>query len=226
MTEGNSSSGHVRALAWVVWTLMLVLVCLGGFVTTYGAGMAVPDWPLSFGAWNPNRWWEQHHVFLEHSHRLVAQLVGLGVGVLCALVWRQPLALLCAAVCAFVAVCVASIAGLEKVWRVHAGIWPSALAFVIWLIIAERRKPSGVDRALRWVAVAAFVGVCVQAVMGGQRVTLETAGHDGLAIWFRVAHGAFGQVELCLLAVVTAMLGRKAVPGRRSVSGEDALSLN
>jgi cytochrome c oxidase assembly protein subunit 15 len=57
------------------WPLLFV----GGLVTTYGVGMAVPDWPTTFGvnmflydfvnsAWG---------VFIEHGHRLYGSAVGL-----------------------------------------------------------------------------------------------------------------------------------------------------
>ena len=57
----------------------LLLICLGGHVTSKEAGMAVPDWPTTFG--------ESMFlfpfskmvggIFWEHSHRLVASGVGL-----------------------------------------------------------------------------------------------------------------------------------------------------
>lgn len=59
----------------------LVLIAIGGTVTSKGAGMAVPDWPTTFG-YNMflaplHVWWEQSDVFWEHFHRLMASLVGL-----------------------------------------------------------------------------------------------------------------------------------------------------
>jgi heme a synthase len=41
-----------RVLYWYaicVAASVLVLICSGGLVTSHGAGMAVPDWPNSFG---------------------------------------------------------------------------------------------------------------------------------------------------------------------------------
>lgn len=53
---------------------------MGGLVTTKGAGMAVPDWPTSFG-YNmfalPWGIWKQHGIFLEHTHRLLGTIVGM-----------------------------------------------------------------------------------------------------------------------------------------------------
>lgn len=59
------------------------LIYAGGFVTTIGAGLAVPDWPTSFGQFNPDGWWKQPMVREEHGHRLIGGLVGLLTLTLC-----------------------------------------------------------------------------------------------------------------------------------------------
>ncbi len=51
----------------------LVLLFLGGLVTSTGSGLAVPDWPLSFGQVFPPM---VGGVLFEHGHRLAAALVG------------------------------------------------------------------------------------------------------------------------------------------------------
>ena len=57
----------------------LVLIGIGGLVTSHEAGMAVPDWPTSYG-YNmfllPFSMW-QGGIFYEHTHRLFASFVGL-----------------------------------------------------------------------------------------------------------------------------------------------------
>jgi heme a synthase len=58
--------------AWV-----FVLVTLGAFTTSIGAGMAFPDWPLSNGSVNPPGWLTDVAMFAEHSHRLSGTLMGL-----------------------------------------------------------------------------------------------------------------------------------------------------
>jgi heme a synthase len=71
-----------RFLHWYavfVASSILVLICSGGLVTSHGAGMAVPDWPNSFGynmfLFPLSRW--VGGVFFEHTHRLIASGVGL-----------------------------------------------------------------------------------------------------------------------------------------------------
>jgi cytochrome c oxidase assembly protein subunit 15 len=69
------------------WAVLLVcmtfpLIWVGGLVTTYKAGMAVPDWPSTYGynlllypwtTWLTGPW----DLFVEHGHRLLAVVIGL-----------------------------------------------------------------------------------------------------------------------------------------------------
>lgn len=48
------------------------LLFAGGMVTSTGSGLAVPDWPLSFGGMNPPM---IGGIFFEHGHRLIAGCV-------------------------------------------------------------------------------------------------------------------------------------------------------
>jgi len=81
-----------RLLHWYaifVAASVLVLICSGGLVTSHGAGMAVPDWPNSFGynmfLFPISRW--VGGVLFEHTHRLIASGVGLLTIALCILTW-------------------------------------------------------------------------------------------------------------------------------------------
>ncbi len=68
---------HRYALLTAAATLLLI--CLGGVVTSKGAGLAVPDWPTTYGYnmfFFPFSKWVGG-VFYEHTHRLAASLVGL-----------------------------------------------------------------------------------------------------------------------------------------------------
>lgn len=74
------SAAYKPGLAWFAaigsaW--VFVLVMLGAFTTSIGAGMAFPDWPLSNGSVNPRGWLENVAMFAEHSHRLTGTLMGL-----------------------------------------------------------------------------------------------------------------------------------------------------
>jgi len=66
---------HWISVFLVIATLSLIF--LGAMVTSKGAGLAVPDWPTSYGGINPPNWLQIENVRLEHGHRLFASLVGL-----------------------------------------------------------------------------------------------------------------------------------------------------
>ena len=72
---------------------ILVLICSGGLVTSNDAGLAVPDWPTSFGynmfAFPLSRWLAPGGVRLEHSHRLIATAEGVLTIVLALWAWRS-----------------------------------------------------------------------------------------------------------------------------------------
>ncbi len=85
-----ANSLHVYAL--FIAASVLVLICTGGLVTSNDAGLAVPDWPTSFGynmfAFPLSRWLAPGGVRLEHSHRLVATGEGMLTIVLALAMWR------------------------------------------------------------------------------------------------------------------------------------------
>src|SRR5688572_33389605 len=64
---------------------------MGGLVTSHEAGMAVPDWPTTYGynmfAFPFPQW--VGGVFYEHSHRLIASVVGLLTAILAIWVWLR-----------------------------------------------------------------------------------------------------------------------------------------
>jgi cytochrome c oxidase assembly protein subunit 15 len=67
------------------------LLFIGGLVTSLGAGLAVPDWPTTFG-YNMFLYpWSKMigGIFYEHSHRLVASCVGLLTIVLAVTFWTK-----------------------------------------------------------------------------------------------------------------------------------------
>ena len=75
------SSRIVHRLAVLIVCLIWPLIWVGGLVTTYDAGMAVPDWPNTYG-YNlflyPYKTWllGPFDLFIEHGHRLLGALVG------------------------------------------------------------------------------------------------------------------------------------------------------
>lgn len=87
----HRSSAYQPKLAWataVASTWVFVLVMLGAFTTSIGAGMVFPDWPLSNGSLNPEGWLNDIAMFAEHSHRLSAGLMSVLTFGIALAVWR------------------------------------------------------------------------------------------------------------------------------------------
>jgi cytochrome c oxidase assembly protein subunit 15 len=88
-TNGN----WLTIFCWVVVGLTFFMIVTGGIVTGFEAGLAVPDWPNSYGhnmllyplsemVANPGS-----GVFYEHAHRLTGMFVGLAALTLCTMLW-------------------------------------------------------------------------------------------------------------------------------------------
>lgn len=184
----------------------LGLVGMGGLVTSHGVGMAVPDWPTSYG-YNmfalPISTWLTGGIFHEHTHRLWASFIGVLVVALTR--WlggrasRAPLLIIGA-------VEIAAGIGLLQL----GGDWKGAghflagiggvvlLAGVIWV---KNAPASGRLPKLGW---AAFWLVQLQGLLGGLRVVLDAQviGDVRMGTAFGIFHGCLGQAFLVLTAVI------------------------
>lgn len=75
---------HRFAVLTAVCTLLLIAA--GGMVTSTGSGLAVPDWPLSYGQVMPPM---VGGIFYEHGHRMIASFVGFLTAILAFWLWRK-----------------------------------------------------------------------------------------------------------------------------------------
>src|SRR5216110_164348 len=79
---------HRLALLTAVATFPLIF--MGGLVTSHQAGMSVPDWPNSYGynmfMFPPSKW--IGGIFYEHTHRLMATVVGMLSMILATAAWK------------------------------------------------------------------------------------------------------------------------------------------
>lgn len=90
MTSGrNCSLGNacpkLRLFTKLTAFSTLFLIFAGGMVTSTGSGLAVPDWPLSYGMVFPPM---VGGVFYEHGHRMIASLVGFLTLIQTIWIWR------------------------------------------------------------------------------------------------------------------------------------------
>lgn len=164
------------------------LVWVGGLVTTYDAGMAVPDWPSTYGynlflypwkTWFFGPW----DLFIEHGHRLLGSLVGMiAIGLVVVvhmgkgrrawrgLAWSALLLVLAQGGLGGARVLLAE----RLVALLHGCIGPVffsyavALAAVFSPTFDDRRHRTAVARATRWKRWAwATVGVAyLQLILG------------------------------------------------------------
>ncbi|HWH76756.1 MAG TPA: COX15/CtaA family protein, partial [Candidatus Binatus sp.] len=77
--EPSAISPWPHRLALLLACATFPLLFIGGLVTSLGAGLAVPDWPTTFGYHMFLYPWSKMigGIFYEHSHRLIASSVGL-----------------------------------------------------------------------------------------------------------------------------------------------------
>jgi cytochrome c oxidase assembly protein subunit 15 len=192
---------HWLALFAAVFTWPLLLV--GGAVSVYKLGMAVPDWPTTFGLnmFYYNLFEAPRGVFAEHSHRLYGSLVGMAclglAGAASVLVLgARGLFLVLGAMLAALLAGVnppGSVFGMSRFVAGLAALGILSGCVALWALQTRR----DFRLTLAWLCLAAVV---VQGALGGSRVTLNS---PTLAF----VHGLFGQVVFVLLVsmwVVTA----------------------
>lgn len=182
----------------------LCLIGIGGLVTSKGVGMAVPDWPTTYG-YNmflfPISLWEGG-IFYEHSHRLFASWVGLLTTILAVWLWLKESRawLRWWGVAAFVLVCFQGLLGGLRVTLIkdEIGVFHAVLAQgflvligLIALFTAPRIGPAverdgPPPRSVRAWLIAAIGCIALQLVLGA---TMRHQ-HAGLAIPdFPLAYG-------------------------------------
>ncbi|HEY7000071.1 MAG TPA: COX15/CtaA family protein [Candidatus Binatia bacterium] len=199
-----------RPSVFSIWPhrLALLLVCatfpllfIGGLVTSKGAGLAVPDWPTTFGHNMFFYPWSKMvgNIFYEHSHRLVASFVGLLTIAVTVTVWlresRAWLRWLAAAALALVIV-QGVLGGLRVVLLeqtlaiVHAATAQAFFALTVglavltskeWLGSPEPMKSVHDGGRLRRLCLATTALIYIQVVIGavlrhtGERVDAHLA---------------------------------------------------
>ena len=90
-TPAVRSTTWLNRFAWFLCVATVFLICSGGMVTSKGVGLAVPDWPTTFGynmfLFPVSKW--IGGIFFEHTHRLIASAVGFMTIILAVWLWRS-----------------------------------------------------------------------------------------------------------------------------------------
>jgi len=82
----NQDSVALHRFAVFTAACTFLLLVAGALVTSNDAGLAVPDWPLSYGSVAPPM---VGGIFYEHTHRVMATFVGILTIVLAVWLWRS-----------------------------------------------------------------------------------------------------------------------------------------
>jgi cytochrome c oxidase assembly protein subunit 15 len=208
---GTSRTLHVLALLTAIATFPLI--CMGGLVTSHHAGMSVPDWPNSYGynmfLFPPSHW--VGGILYEHTHRLMATVVGMLSIAMVVWAWRAQ---------------ILGLVGIGKVSR-EADSQPEAGTGGSTTPPAEHEQngqdarhathagdstaPAELSNWLtreryRWLAVAVLGAVIFQGVLGGLRVVL-------VQLDLAIVHACVAQAFFCLaacMAVVTSLWWQEA----------------
>jgi heme a synthase len=78
---------HKFSIFVVGWATLLLTA--GALVTSKDAALSVADWPTSFGTWFPPLRFLTGGALYEHSHRVIAFILGVFITILAALLWKK-----------------------------------------------------------------------------------------------------------------------------------------
>ncbi|UJR84124.1 COX15/CtaA family protein [Sandaracinus amylolyticus] len=231
MTGRVPSSERLRVLTTLVLVLSLALVALGGVVHTTGSSLACPDWPLCHGEVMPPM---EGGILYEHSHRLLALAVMIGV---LALPWvaarasrsQRHLAIVAAGLVVVQALLGAITVLLRLpplVSVLHLAGATTLCALLAWIATRERGPRAPIARRTRDAIRSALVIVVAQVLLGAAVRHLGASmacGRDLLACdgtlapshalgVIHLAHRALGIVALVLVMRVGVLVSRERGP--------------
>jgi cytochrome c oxidase assembly protein subunit 15 len=217
-TSLPSTSLHWASLATALCTLVLIFI--GGLVTSHKAGMSVPDWPNSYGynmfLFPPSKW--VGGILFEHTHRLMGTVVGFCATMMTLLAWapgksaagRRGIAL------TFAVITLLNLigTGAMAIWPAKFGLTPPASDFShvlsqglvtevglgLCVLIAWFCRNPEPRRWVRWLATACLLVICVQGLLGGLRVDL-------INLTLAMIHGCFAQASFCLIVLAWIVTG-------------------
>ena len=186
--------------------MTLILIGVGGVVTSKGVGLAVPDWPTTYGY---NMFFFPFSkmvggIFYEHSHRLVASAVGFLTMVLAGwIAWKDPRPWMKKlGWIAFLAVVAQGVlGGLRVVWLkdeigiVHACLAQAFFVLVVfialftsrwWLSLSPQLARLEGSKALKRLVLGTTILIFLQLILGAAM----RHQHAGLSITdFPLAYG-------------------------------------
>ncbi|MEM1068740.1 MAG: COX15/CtaA family protein [Planctomycetota bacterium] len=181
----------LHRMAVLAVCLIWPLIWVGGLVTTYDAGMAVPDWPGTYG-YNlflyPYKTWlfGPFDLFIEHGHRLLGAVVGLVAIGITFIAWlREPrkwvfllaLGILLAVISQGLLGGMRVVLGDRTLAMIHGCFGPGVFALCVvcsvvtsrmWWSSEEDPSAPSIRRLWVWVAGSILALSYLQLVLGAQ----------------------------------------------------------
>ncbi len=205
----------VHRFAMLTAGATFVLLIAGGLVTSTGSGLAVPDWPTTFGY---NMFLYPYSkmaggILVEHGHRLIGAGVGLLTLILALWLWvvERRASLRWLGVAAVVLVIVQGIlGGLRVVWLdqslaiIHAALAQAFFALIAGVAFLTSRDGDEASRRIegsdagrvRTLALLTTGVIYLQMILGA------VLRHTGTGIGVHLACGAVVTIQVCWLAAV------------------------
>ena len=194
---------------WLYWFAVLTalatlaLIGIGGLVTSHEAGMSVPDWPTTYGynmfLFPINKW--LGGIFYEHSHRLLASLVGLMTTILAVWLWlkdRRPWMAWLGVAAFLLVVAQGVLGGLRVTLRMDSlGIYHATIAqlfFVLTCAIA-------LFTSRWWVNLSSVAAVCDRRQNSEMNVTVADRRYKNLR-WLVLATTLLIFIQLIIAAAM------------------------
>jgi cytochrome c oxidase assembly protein subunit 15 len=209
VTDRRSNTRFNR-FVWFTALATLLLICSGGMVTSKGVGLAVPDWPTTFGynmfLFPVSKW--IGGVLFEHTHRLIASTVGFLTIILAIWLWRieERPAVKTLGLLALAAVILQGILGglrvtmlKDQIGIFHACLAQAFLGLIVLVAITTTdfwRRNSTVLTGqvyqrfwrVEQIAIAATIAIYVQLALGA---TMRHQHKDLAILDFPTANGAW-----------------------------------
>ncbi len=203
-----------------------ILLVAGGLVTSTDTGLAVPDWPLSYGTLFPPM---VGGIRYEHTHRVIAGIVAVMIGILAMWLWlREPRRWIrWLGYGAFAGVLAQAILGgltvlfllPPAISMAHACLGPLVFSIVVCLAVALNPRWAEQPLQLSWplsvralsfgVAVAGIFQLAAGAILrhSGRALGLHVGGAAVLtlligALWWQTRHLASARALVTRLVVL------------------------
>jgi heme a synthase len=205
---GRRSGKGLNRFAWLTCIATLLLICSGGMVTSKNVGLAVPDWPTTFGynmfLFPVSKW--VGGILFEHTHRLLGSVVGFLTIILSVWLWmsesRKWVRNL--GVIALAAVILQGILGglrvtmlKDEIGIFHACLAQAFLGLLVFIALAttksrqrlaDRRVDAQTFAPIKTLAFAITIAIYVQLALGA---TMRHQHRDLAILDFPTANGAW-----------------------------------